>query len=123
MLLSENRAWEGLSILVDGVVVKSAIIASFKEGVLAYWPPSIDEEILSLSNRIYLPNMGPGYSVIEYLGSMHKYVALVLGERVLMLQLDKRVEGENLGKRLLEVFSSAYLTLGPNNKELAQEEV
>ncbi|MGB9816959.1 MAG: hypothetical protein ACPLQS_05125 [Desulfurococcaceae archaeon] len=121
--MSHERAWEGLSILVDGVVVKSVLVASFREGVLAHWPPLVDEEMLSISNELYIPSRGPGYSVIEYLGSSHKYIVIVLGEKVVVFQVDKRVQGEFMGKKLLEVFSGAYLGLNVKKGKLVQEEV
>jgi hypothetical protein len=121
--LSHGRAWEGLSILVDGVVVKSVLVASFREGVLAHWPPLLDEEMLSICNELYIPSHGFGYSVIEYLGSSHKYIVIVLGEKVVVFQVDKRVQGELMGKRLLEVFSGVYVDLDVKRGKLVQEEV
>lgn len=121
--LSRGEPWEGLSVLVDGVVVKSVLVAGFREGILAHWPPEIDEEMLAISSELYLPTSRLGYSVIEYVGSLYKYIVLVLGEKVIVFQVDKRVRGELMGKRLLEAFSVIYPELSVERRELLQENI
>lgn len=118
-----KKAWKELSILVDGVVVKSVVIASFRDGIVAYWPPNISEEVIHLCNKIYLPNKRPGYLLIEYLGSAYKYIVIALNEKILVLQVNGKAEGEYLGKKLLEVFSDIYSQLFPGKHKLVQVEV
>ncbi len=90
--------------LVDGVVVKGAIIADFREGVLMYWPSEIDPKILSFAENIYIPFIDLGYIVINSLDYPSKFLIIQFGERILLLVIDKRVKGEELGGKLLRSF-------------------
>ncbi len=90
--------------LVDGIVVKSAIIADFREGILMYWPPEIDPKILSFAENIYIPFIHLGYIVIDSFDSPNKYLIIQFGERILLLVIDKRVKGEELGNKLMKSF-------------------
>ena len=102
--MERGSAWEGLGVLVDGVAVKSAVVAGFAEGVLAYWPPDVDDLVLDVFNNFYLQVPGPAYVVI-YLSALDRaFLAIVYGERVLALEIDKRVDAKRMGERLLKVF-------------------
>ena len=95
--------------LVDGIVVKGAVIADFREGVLMYWPPEIDPKILSFAENIYIPFIQLGYIVIDSFDSPNKYLIIQFGERILLLVIDKRVKGEELGKKLMKSFKFLIL--------------
>lgn len=99
---------EELSILVDDVLVKQAVLVGFQEGVIGYWPPEVDEETLFLCNRIYLPSLPYTYAVIDNARLRHKYLVIVLNEKFLLLALDKKVSAERLGKRILKAIKSIY---------------
>ena len=90
--------------LVDGLVVKGAVIADFREGVLMHWPPEIDPKILSFAENIYIPFIQLGYIVIDSFDSPNKFLIIQFGERILLLVIDKRVKGEELGNKLLRSF-------------------
>jgi hypothetical protein len=102
--VERGSAWEGLSVLVDGLAVKSAVVAGFAEGIIAYWPPDVDEVVLELFNNLYLQAPGLAY-VIIYLSTLDRtFLAIVYDERVLALEVDKRVDARRMGERLLRIF-------------------
>ncbi len=95
--------------LVDGVVVKAAIIADFREGILMHWPPEIDYKTLSFAENIYIPFIRLGYMVIDSVDLSNKYLIIQFGERILLLVVDKRVKGEDLGNKLVKIFKNIVL--------------
>ncbi|MGC8954418.1 MAG: hypothetical protein ACP5N5_06870 [Desulfurococcus sp.] len=95
---------EELSLIADGIVVKYAVVAGYREGVIAYWPPETPMEVFELAENIYLKTQDPCYAVIEPVGSPYKYLLLHLGDKIILLTLDKRVEGEELGRKILMVL-------------------
>jgi len=102
--VERGSAWEGLGVLVDGVAVKSAVVAGFAEGVLAYWPPDVDDLVFDIFDNLYLRVPGPAY-VIIYLGAFDRaFLAIIYEERVLALEIDKRVDARRMGEKLLRVF-------------------
>ncbi|MET1160496.1 MAG: hypothetical protein ABWW65_05995 [Thermoprotei archaeon] len=96
-----------LELVVDGLVVKASVIASFREGVLAYWPPDIDNEIVWLAENIYIPSIKVGYTIINSPSLKYKYLLIQFQEKILLLALDKRVDGEELGEKISRVFERA----------------
>jgi hypothetical protein len=102
--VERGSAWEGLSVLVDGLAVKSAVVAGFAEGVIAYWPPNVDEAVLELFNNLYLQAPRLAY-VIIYLSALDRtFLAIVYDERVLALEIDRRVNARRMGEKLLKIF-------------------
>ncbi|MEL9908610.1 MAG: hypothetical protein QXP97_01625 [Desulfurococcus sp.] len=99
-----NVPREELSLIVDGIVVKYAVVAGYREGVIAYWPPETPMEVFELAENIYLKTRSPCYAVIEPVGSPYKYLLLHLDDKIVLLTLDKRVEGEELGRKILMVL-------------------
>ncbi|MEM0250129.1 MAG: hypothetical protein QXG15_05010 [Desulfurococcaceae archaeon] len=99
---------EELSILVDNVVVKQAVLAGFREGIIGYWPRDLDGEVEYITNSVYLPNLLLAFVIINGDELKYKYIVLLLGERFLLLALDKRVDAEKVGGRLLSVIRAFY---------------
>ncbi|ADG91031.1 hypothetical protein Tagg_0758 [Thermosphaera aggregans DSM 11486] len=95
-------AWEGLSIVVDGVVVRSAVVAGFSEGILAYWPPGLEDRVLNIFNKFYIQVPGHAYLVLYSLRLGRKFLIVLTGERVLALEIDKRLNAEKMGEKLLD---------------------
>jgi len=100
---------EELSLLVDSVVVKQAVLAEFKCGILGYWPPELDWEVEFISNRIYLPHLSPTVVIVNGGFLKYKYLIVLLGEKFLLLALDKRVDAEKLGNKVLNIISGIAL--------------
>jgi hypothetical protein len=98
---------EELSLIVDGVVVKYVVVAGYREGVIAYWPPETPMEVFELAENIYLKTRGPCYAVIEPVNSPYKYLLLHLDDKIILLTLDKGVEGEELGRKMLRILVAA----------------
>ncbi|WP_448577913.1 hypothetical protein [Thermosphaera sp.] len=103
--LDKAYAWESLSVVVDGVVVKSVVIAGFSEGILAYWPPSLDEKVLGIFNKLYVQIPGHAYLVLYSSRLGKKFLVILNGDRVLAMEIDKRLNGEKMGEKLLRVFT------------------
>jgi len=101
---------EELSLIVDGVVVRYAVVAGFREGVIAYWPPETPDEVLEFAENTYLKTRSPGYMLFESPASQFKYLFLLLGDKLLLLVLDKRVDAEELGYRLTRVLYGRAFT-------------
>lgn len=95
---------EELSLIVDGVVVKYAVVAGYREGVIAYWPPETPTEVFELAENIYLKTGSPCYTVIEPVGSPYKYLLLHIDDKIVLLALDKEVKGEELGRKILRIL-------------------
>ncbi|MEM1635897.1 MAG: hypothetical protein QXP68_06665 [Thermosphaera sp.] len=102
--MEKSLAWDGLSVVVDGVIVKSAVVAGFSEGIIAYWPPSISDMVIALFNKLYVQVPGLAYLVLYSLRLDSKFLVILNGERMLALEIDKRVNGEKMGERLLKSF-------------------
>lgn len=113
---------EELSILVDNVVVKQAVLAGFREGIIGYWPRDLDGEVEYITSSVYLPNLLLTFVIISGDRLKYKYIVLLLGERFLLLALDKRVNAEEVGNRLLSVIRALYST-SSNRAFLVYEEV
>lgn len=95
---------EELSLLVDGLLVKQVVLAGFREGVIGYWPPELDNEVEYIANRLYAPNEPLTYMVINGEHFKYKYVVLLLGERFILLAMDKRVRAEEIGEKFVELL-------------------
>lgn len=93
-----------LSLLVDDLLVKQATIAGFKEGIIGYWPPKLDREVEYIVNGFCAPNKPYSYVIINGDYLKYKYLALIFGERFLLLALDKRAFVERIGENLLEIL-------------------
>ena len=94
------RSWEPLSIFVDNKLVKYALILSFEEGVIAYWPPNIDDEVSLIAENIFFPLRHGLYVVIGGNELSYKYLGLAVYDKILLLVLDKRADAEKLGYKL-----------------------
>jgi len=102
--MEKALAWESLSAVVDGVVVKSVVVAGFSEGILAYWPPSLEESVLNIFNKLYIQVPGHAYLVLYSLRLGKKFLVILNEERLLALEVDKRVNGEKMAERLLRAL-------------------
>jgi len=98
-----GKPWEPLSILVDGSGVVAAMIISFEEGILAYWPPEIDDETVFLAENLFFPKRLGMYIILGGNGFKYKYLGIMFGEKILLLTLNKRVEAERLGEKLISI--------------------
>ena len=98
-----GKPWEPLSILVDGSGVVAAMIISFEEGILAYWPPEIDDETVFLAENLFFPKRHGMYIILGGNGFKYKYLGIMFGEKILLLTLNKRVEAEHLGEKLISI--------------------
>ena len=94
------RSWEPLSIFVDNKLVKYALILSFEEGIIAYWPPGLDDEVLSIAENIFFPLRHGLYIVIGGNELSYKYLGLAIYDKILLLVLDKRAGAEKIGYKL-----------------------
>ncbi len=99
-----GRPWEPLSILVDGVGIKAATIISFEEGILAYWPPEIDDETVFLAENLFFPKRHGMYIILGGNGFRNKYLGIMFGEKILLLTLNKRVDAERLAEKLVSII-------------------
>ena len=95
--------WEPLSVLVDGAGIKAATIISFEEGILAYWPPEIDEETTFLAENLFFPKRNGMYIILGGNGLRNKYLGIMFGEKILLLTLDRRIDAERLAARLVGI--------------------
>jgi hypothetical protein len=116
-------AWEGLSIIVDGVVVKSAIIAGFKQGILAYWPPSVDLEVLDMFNKLYVKTRTPSYMVLHIEGFHNRFLAIVNGDKVFAMEIDPRVDALKMGEKMLRVFETLNRLARDDYKKPVQQDI
>ncbi len=99
-----GRPWEPLSILVDGAVIKAATIISFEEGILAYWPPEIDDETVFLAENLFFPKRHGMYIILGGNGFKNKYLGIMFGEKILLLTLNRRVDAERLAEKLVSII-------------------
>ncbi|MEM3927232.1 MAG: hypothetical protein QXU13_06615 [Desulfurococcaceae archaeon] len=95
---------EELSLLVDDLLVKQVVLAGFRDGIIGHWPPELDDEVEYIANRLYAPNKPLTYMVINGELFKYKYMVLLLGERFILLAMDKRVNAEEVGERLIELL-------------------
>lgn len=98
-----GKPWEPLSILVDGVGVKAATIISFEEGILAYWPPEIDDETVFLAENLFFPKRHGMYVILGGNGFRNKYLGIMFGEKILLLTLNRKVNAERLAEKLVGI--------------------
>ena len=94
------KSWEPLSIFVDGNLVKYALIMSFEEGIIAYWPPDLDDEAFSMAENIFFPIRHGLYVIIGGDELKYKYLGLAIYDKILLLVLDKRSNAERIGSKL-----------------------
>jgi len=99
-----GKPWEPLSILVDGSGVVAAMIISFEEGILAYWPPEIDDETVFLAENLFFPKRHGMYVILGGNGFKYKYLGIMFGEKILLLALNKKVEAERLAEKLVGII-------------------
>ncbi len=99
-----GKPWEPLSILVDGSGVVAAMIISFEEGILAYWPPEIDDETVFLAENLFFPKKHGMYVILGGNGFRYKYLGIMFGEKILLLALNKEVEAERLAEKLVSII-------------------
>lgn len=97
--------WEPLSVLVDGRSVVSAMIISFEEGVIAYWPEGIDEEAWEIAENIFFTRRHGLYVVIGGNKLKFKYLGICVFDKILLLVLHRIVHAERLAERLLSVLA------------------
>ncbi len=103
-----GRPWEPLSILVDGVSIKAAMIVSFEEGVLAYWPPEIDDETVFLAENMFFPKRHGTYVIIGGDNLKNKYLCIMFGEKTLLLTLRRGVRAERLAEKLVSIILKRF---------------
>gem|GEM_PF-2462979 len=116
-------AWDGLSIVVDGVAVKSAVIAGFSEGILAYWPPSIDESVLGIFNKLYLHTSGLAYLVL-YIRDLDKMFLIIINrDKMFALEVDKRLDARKIGEKMLRIFESVNRLIGVEKPKPREDQV
>jgi len=97
-------AWEGLSVIVDGLIVKQVVIASFTHGVIAYWPPHIDREVLDIFDQLYIRTPDLSYMLLYDRKLNKRYLVVVNKDKILAMEVDERVDVVKLGEKLLGVF-------------------
>lgn len=103
-----HKAWKPLSILVDNRLVKYALILSFEEGILAYWPQDLDDEVRFVADSIFFPLKHGLYIVLGGNGLSYKYLGLVIYDKILLLVLDKASNAEELGYKLSRTLLMKY---------------
>ncbi len=96
--------WEPLSILVDGRSVISAMIISFEEGVIAYWPIETDDEAWDIAENIFFTRKHGLYIVIGGDNLRYKYLGLCIYDKIILLVLNRFVNAERLARKLMLVL-------------------
>lgn len=100
-----GKPWEPLSVLVDGRGIISAMIISFEEGVIAYWPEWIDSEAWEIAENIFFTRRHGLYVVIGGNRLKYKYLGICIFDRVLLLVLKRIVQAEILAKKIMSVLA------------------
>ena len=103
------KSWEPLSIFVDGRLVKYALILSFEEGIIAYWPPSLDDEVLSVAENIFFPLRHGLYIIIGGDELRYKYLGIAIYDKILLLVLDRRSNAEKMGYKLSRALLRKFI--------------
>jgi len=104
------KSWEPLSIFVDGRLVKYALILSFEEGIIAYWPPSLDDEVTTVAENIFFPLRHGLYIIIGGDELKYKYLGMTIYDKILLLVLDRRSNAERIGYKLSRALLKQILS-------------